>query len=87
MAIELPEQVVSFLQFIGVNWPNINEDKVRELNQLRTGSQSHLALGLFYAREGMIADAEREFGILVKDNPDSSVLKKLLKDVRSWRRR
>lgn len=30
MAIELPGQVVSFLQFIGVNWPNINEDKVRE---------------------------------------------------------
>ncbi|MFG2209746.1 WXG100 family type VII secretion target [Streptomyces sp. NPDC048638] len=30
MAIELPEQVVSFLQFIGVNWPNVDEDKVRE---------------------------------------------------------
>jgi hypothetical protein len=65
----------------------LSEDKVRELNQLRAGSQSHLALGLFYAREGMIADAEREFGILVKDNPDSAVLKKLLKNVRSWRRR
>src|SRR6266446_1903444 len=63
----------------------LSEEKVRELNQLRTGSQSHLALGLFYAREGMVADAEREFGILVKDNPDSSVLKKLLKNVRSWR--
>lgn len=31
MAIELPDEVVSFLQFIGVNWPNVNEDKVREL--------------------------------------------------------
>ncbi|MCD9880785.1 WXG100-like domain-containing protein [Streptomyces guryensis] len=30
MAIELPEEVVSLLQFIGVNWPNVNEDKVRE---------------------------------------------------------
>ncbi|WP_347232809.1 WXG100 family type VII secretion target [Streptomyces sp. CT34] len=30
MAIELPDEVVSFLQFIGVNWPNVNEDKVRE---------------------------------------------------------
>jgi uncharacterized protein YukE len=30
MAIELPGEVVSFLQFIGVNWPQINEDKVRE---------------------------------------------------------
>ncbi|GAA2264109.1 MULTISPECIES: WXG100-like domain-containing protein [Kitasatospora] len=31
MAIELPDEVVSFLQFIGVNWPNVNEDHVREL--------------------------------------------------------
>ncbi|WP_329586294.1 WXG100 family type VII secretion target [Kitasatospora sp. NBC_01250] len=31
MAIELPGEVVSFLQFIGVNWPNVNEDKVREM--------------------------------------------------------
>lgn len=30
MAIELPGEVVGFLQFIGINWPNINEDKVRE---------------------------------------------------------
>lgn len=64
----------------------LREDKIRELNQLKTGSQSHLAFGLFYAREGMVADAEREFGILVKENPDSAVLKKLLRDVRSWRR-
>jgi len=65
----------------------LSQDKVRELNQLRTGPPSHFALGLFYAREGMIADAELEFGILVKENPDSAVLKKLLKNVRSWRRR
>ncbi|MFC1409788.1 WXG100 family type VII secretion target [Streptacidiphilus sp. N1-12] len=31
MAIELPGEVVSFLQFIGVNWPRVNEDKVHEL--------------------------------------------------------
>ncbi|KJK55546.1 WXG100-like domain-containing protein [Saccharothrix sp. ST-888] len=30
MAIELPDEVVSLLQFIGVNWPQVNEDKVRE---------------------------------------------------------
>ena len=65
----------------------LGEDKVRELNRLKTGSQSHLALGLFYAREGMISEAEREFGNLVKQNPDSAVAKRLLKDVRSWRRR
>lgn len=30
MAVELPGEVVQLLAFIGVNWPNINEDKVRE---------------------------------------------------------
>jgi Putative zinc-finger len=65
----------------------LGEDKVRELNRLKTGSQSHLALALFYAREGMISEAEREFGHLVKQNPNSAVAKRLLKDVRSWRRR
>lgn len=31
MAITLPDPVVDLLQVIGVNWPNINEDSVREL--------------------------------------------------------
>ena len=30
MAIELPSEVVTFLQCIGVNWPMVNEDTVRE---------------------------------------------------------
>ncbi|MFB7667575.1 WXG100 family type VII secretion target [Kitasatospora sp. NPDC056138] len=30
MAIELPDEVVSFLSFIGINWPTVNEDRVRE---------------------------------------------------------
>jgi uncharacterized protein YukE len=30
VAIELPAEVVSLLQFIGINWPNVNEDSVRE---------------------------------------------------------
>ncbi|GAA2739851.1 WXG100 family type VII secretion target [Kitasatospora cinereorecta] len=30
MAIELPDEVVSFLSFIGINWPTVNEDSVRE---------------------------------------------------------
>jgi uncharacterized protein YukE len=33
VAIELPSEVVTFLQMIGVNWPNVNEDKVREFGQ------------------------------------------------------
>jgi uncharacterized protein YukE len=30
VAIELPQPVVDFLQVIGINWPQVNEDKVRE---------------------------------------------------------
>jgi len=63
------------------------EDGNRKLNRLKIASQSHLALGLFYAREGMIAQAEREFGVLVKENPDSALAKRLLSEVRSWRKR
>jgi hypothetical protein len=63
------------------------EDGNRRLNRLKITSRSHLALGLFYAREGVIAQAEREFGVLVKENPDSSVAKRLLSEVRSWRKR
>jgi hypothetical protein len=64
----------------------LGEDKVRQLNRLKTGPQSHLALGIFYAREGMLAEAEREIGILVKENPNSGVVKKLLKQIGSWRK-
>ncbi|WP_035796898.1 WXG100-like domain-containing protein [Kitasatospora mediocidica] len=31
MAIELPDPVVKLLSFIGVTWPEVNEDKIREL--------------------------------------------------------
>jgi uncharacterized protein YukE len=31
VAIELPSEVVDFLQLIGVNWPMVNEDKIGEL--------------------------------------------------------
>ena len=33
MAIELPGVVADFLGFLGITWPSINEDKVREFGQ------------------------------------------------------
>jgi hypothetical protein len=30
VAVELPGPVVSFLNVVGISWPNVNEDKVRE---------------------------------------------------------
>lgn len=65
----------------------LSEDKVGELNQLKTSSPSHLALGLFYAREGMIAEANREFQALVQENPRSPVAKKLRSEIQAWQRR
>lgn len=64
----------------------LSEEKVRELKQLKA-RRSHLALGLFYAHEGMIGEAEREFSILLKRNPKSSVLKNLLRQIGYWKSR
>src|SRR5262249_48336507 len=55
----------------------LSANSAQELEQLKKAG-SHLALGVFYAREGMTAEAEREFHLLVRDNPHSPVLKKLL---------
>ena len=57
------------------------EDELIALKKTR----SHLALAVFYAREGIVDDAEREFQILIQKNPESSVLKQLLKQLQSWR--
>jgi hypothetical protein len=60
----------------------LSVSSAQELEQLKK-ARSHLALGVFYAREGMTAEAEHEFQTLVRDNPHSPVLKKLLKQIQS----
>ena len=60
-------------------------EKLEELNALKK-TRSHLALGVFYAKVGMIVEAEHQFQILIRLNPDSRVLKKLLTQIQSWRR-
>ena len=64
----------------------LSTSSLLQLNKLRK-TRSHLALGVFYARKGMIAEAEREFRILVMNNPDSQHAKRLLSQVQSWIRR
>lgn len=59
--------------------------KKHQIEELRKRSKSHLALGVFYAREGMIAEAEQEFQSLVRSNPDSPIAVSLLRAVQSWR--
>jgi hypothetical protein len=55
------------------------------LTEFRNGRRSHLALGIFYARAGMVEEAERELTALVRQNPKSQVARKLLRSVESWR--
>ena len=58
----------------------------QELNHLKK-SNSHLALGVFYARVGLLNEAEREFKGLVELNPQSELPRKLLQSVRTIRKR
>lgn len=57
----------------------------QELTRLKRSS-SHLALGVFYARTGLLDQAEREFQSLVKLNPLSEMPRKLLQSVRAIRK-
>ena len=54
----------------------------QELSRLKR-SNSHLALGVFYARVGLLNEAEREFEALIELNPHSELPRKLLQSVRT----
>ena len=51
----------------------------------RAAGGSPLALGVLYARSGLVEDAERELARVVAANPDSATAHGLLASVRSWR--
>ncbi|MET0649735.1 MAG: zf-HC2 domain-containing protein [Pyrinomonadaceae bacterium] len=68
-----------------VKFKVLSAEAMRELTELRNSRRSHLALGIFYARAGMIEEAERELTALVQQNPKSQVAVKLLRSVQSWR--
>jgi len=57
----------------------------QELTRLKK-SNSHLALGVFYARAGLLNEAEREFESLSKLNPESELPRKLLQSMRSMKK-
>src|SRR4029079_9353348 len=57
----------------------------KELRQLRK-TRSHLALGTFYARHGMLDDAEIEFRALLNINPESTIAKQLYQTCREAKR-
>jgi hypothetical protein len=57
-----------------------------DLQSVRIVTNSHLVLGILYAREGLRLDAEQELEALAQENPQSPLAAKLLSDVRSWGR-
>jgi len=68
-----------------MRFKTLESEKLIELIRLKEHSSSHLARGVWYARAGMLGEAERELQLLVNDNPQSPLARKLLNDVRSWR--
>jgi predicted anti-sigma-YlaC factor YlaD len=53
---------------------------------IRGNADSHLALSVLYAQSGLLAEAEREMQSLVKTNPGSRTLRKLLRSVQSLKK-
>ena len=66
----------------------VEVEKLAEINRVkRARPDSHLVLGILYARAGLLADAEREFQLLVNANPRSQVAKRLLRRAQAWGQR
>lgn len=51
----------------------------------RAYSSSHLTLGLLYADAGLLKEAEQEFRLLLRANPNSDLARNLLRQVQSLR--
>jgi hypothetical protein len=64
----------------------LEADKMNTLSKLKQQKPvSHLALGLTYARFGLVNEAEAEFRKLLNENPDSATAKRLLRTIQNWR--
>lgn len=65
----------------------LDQAKANELaNARRDHASSHLTLGLLYADAGLLREAEQEFRLLQKANPDSELARNLLRQIQSQRR-
>jgi hypothetical protein len=65
----------------------LEQEKVEKLEHARqTFRESHLALGLLLTEAGLLDEAEREFGLLLKANPDSPLARRLLAQARAMQK-
>lgn len=60
----------------------LDEREWRKINHLRSQTRSHLALGLSYARAGLISQARQELQLLAEENQDNLWLQRLLLKIR-----
>lgn len=61
----------------------LDQPAVATLAKLKeSAGSSHLAMGVFYWKHGLIEESEREFQALAKANPKSTVARELLKSLR-----
>jgi hypothetical protein len=76
--------------------PPAPQAKFRVLDQARANelaaakrayANSHLTLGLLYAQAGLLSESEQELRLLLKENPNSEVARKLLSQVQTLQRR
>ena len=76
--------------------PPLREARFRILDQRavvalaklkKSAGSSHLVMGVFYWKHGLIPESEREFQALAKANPKSTAVAELLANIRSMRRR
>jgi hypothetical protein len=64
----------------------LDQARANELEQARsTYPRSHLVLGVLYARDGLLEEAELELRALQKANPGSAIVRRLLANVRAMR--
>jgi len=69
------------------NFRILDQAKANELaNARRAYGSSHLTLGLLYADAGLLREAEQEFRLLQKANPNSEVARNLLRYVQTMQR-
>ena len=62
----------------------LDETKANEIARARRAyATSHLTLGLLYAEAGLLKEAEQQFLLLRRANPDSDLARKLLRQVQS----
>lgn len=61
----------------------IDQGRMNEIARAkRAFGSSHLTLGLLYAEAGLLREAQHEFRLLQKANPQSEIVRKLLRQVR-----